>query len=145
MAKSPEPAVPASEDVVPDPFSAKNAVVLTALSFRGTPYRNGGAGPDGFDCSGFTQYVFGQVGWRLPRETRDQFRVGTKVRKDKQEAGDLVFFTTVAPGASHVGIALDGDRFIHAPSSTGVVRIESVSATYWSRRLVGIRRITADD
>ena len=118
------------------------ALVGTALSLRGTPYRNGGADPQGFDCSGFTQYVFAQYGVPLPREVRDQFDRGKSVKAgDELAAGDLLFFTTVAPGPTHVGIAIGGDQFVHAPSSTGVVRVERLSASYWSARYLGARRI----
>ena len=116
----------------------------TALALRGAPYRNGGSGPGGFDCSGFTQYVFGQHGLSLPRDVKDQFAVGTQVRQRDISAGDLLFFSTVAPGASHVGIALDGEAFVHAPSSKGVVRVERLDAAYWSRRFVGARRFSSD-
>jgi cell wall-associated NlpC family hydrolase len=112
----------------------------TALSLRGAPYRNGGATPDGFDCSGFVQYVFGRHGLTMPRETREQFRVGRGVSRAQLAPGDLVFFTTVAPGASHVGIVIDRDQFVHAPSTRGVVRIERLSADYWDRRFIGARR-----
>jgi len=118
------------------------ALVGTALSLRGTPYRNGGADPQGFDCSGFTQYVFAQFGVPLPREVRDQFEQGKLVKAgDELAAGDLLFFTTVAPGPTHVGIAIGGDQFVHAPSSTGVVRVERLSASYWATRYLGARRI----
>ena len=66
----------------------------TALALRGAPYRNGGTSPDGFDCSGFVQYVFGQHGLTMPRETREQFRVGRSIRRNDLAPGDLVFFTT---------------------------------------------------
>ena len=112
----------------------------TALALRGAPYRNGGATPEGFDCSGFVQYVFGRHGLAMPRETREQFRVGRAVGRDQLAPGDLVFFTTVAPGASHVGIVIDRDQFVHAPSTRGVVRVERLSATYWNERYVGARR-----
>jgi cell wall-associated NlpC family hydrolase len=121
-----------------------DAIVSTALDLRGTPYRNGGSDTTGFDCSGFTQYVFAQSGIALPREVRDQFQAGAEVDPDALEAGDLIFFTTTAPGASHVAIALGGDQFVHAPSSTGVVRVERLSAKYWSQRFVGVRRVVAN-
>lgn len=120
-------------------------LVREALDLRGTPYRNGGSDPAGFDCSGFTQWVFSRVGLRLPRETREQFQVGTNVPTGTQQVGDLIFFTTTARGASHVGISLGDDMFVHAPSSRGVVRVESLSGAYWSKRVVGIRRLTADE
>src|SRR5947209_2215009 len=117
------------------------ALTSTALSLRGAPYRNGGTDPKGFDCSGFTQYVFGLYGISLPREVRDQFRLGSSVSSDQLVAGDLLFFATTDPGASHVAIAIGGDEFIHAPSSTGVVRVERLRSTYWSARFLGARRV----
>jgi cell wall-associated NlpC family hydrolase len=133
----PSAAPSSSSSTVPQPA----AVVGTALGLRGTPYRNGGADPGGFDCSGFTQYVFAQHGVSLPREVRDQFQAGTPVGRRRLTPGDLVFFTTTEPGASHVGIAIGRDEFVHAPSSAGVVRVERVTASYWSRRFVGARRV----
>ena len=117
------------------------ALVGTALSLRGVPYRDGGADPHGFDCSGFTQYVFSQYGVALPRGVRDQFRIGKEVRPQDLEPGDIVFFSTTAPGPSHVAIAIGGDEFVHAPSSTGVVRVEHLSSSYWAPRFLGARRL----
>jgi cell wall-associated NlpC family hydrolase len=118
-----------------------DAVVETALALRGTPYRDGGDGPGGFDCSGFTQYVFAQHGVSIPRGVREQFATGRHIKRDELEAGDLIFFTTTVRGASHVGIAVGGDEFVHAPSSAGVVRFEHLSSSYWSARFVGARRV----
>jgi hypothetical protein len=117
------------------------ALTGTALALRGTRYRDGGIDPSGFDCSGFTQYVFGQHGIALPRDVKDQFGVGKPVKPTEIAPGDLIFFSTVAPGASHVAIALGGDEFVHAPSSAGVVRVERLASTYWSQRFVGARRL----
>ena len=125
----------------PDEAIDSYALVGTALSLRGTPYRNGGIDPNGFDCSGFTRYVFAKYGVALAREVRDQFQQGKSVKNGEVAPGDLLFFTTVAPGATHVGIAIGGDQFVHAPSSTGVVRVERLSASYWSARYLGARRI----
>jgi cell wall-associated NlpC family hydrolase len=119
-------------------------IVDTALQLRGTPYRDGGSTPQGFDCSGFTQWVFAQHGLRLPREVRDQFTVGQSIDSRTLQPGDLLFFATTGSGASHVAIALGGDRFVHAPSSNGVVRVEQLTLPYWSRRFLGVRRILAD-
>lgn len=113
----------------------------TALSLRGAPYRNGGVSPDGFDCSGFVRYVYQQHGVAMPREVREQFKVGKQIDRDRLEAGDLVFFSTVAPGASHVGIVIGGDQFVHAPSEKGVVRVESLSQQYWASRFIGAKRV----
>jgi cell wall-associated NlpC family hydrolase len=118
------------------------AVTGTALALRGAPYLNGGTDPRrGFDCSGFTQYVFAQHGLGLPRDVRDQFRQGTAVKPEDVKAGDLLFFSTTAAGPTHVGIAIGGDGFIHAPSSTGVVRVERLTSPYWSQRFLAARRI----
>lgn len=114
----------------------------TALSLRGVPYRNGGDDTKGFDCSGLVWYVFGQHGIALPRTVTEQFTAGTNVAAVELREGDLVFFTTTAPGASHVGIVVGGDSFVHAPTSSGVVRVEHLGAAYWSTRFVGARRIT---
>ena len=117
------------------------ALTSTALSLRGTPYRDGGSDPSGFDCSGFTQYVFAQHGVALPREVRDQFRQGKSIKPEDLAAGDIIFFTTTAPGPTHVGIAIGGDQFVHAPSTTGVVRVERLGSSYWSARYLGARRL----
>ncbi len=116
-------------------------VAGTALALRGIRYRNGGADPTGFDCSGLVQYVYEQNGLAMPRTVTELFRVGREVHGSQFEPGDLVFFTTLSPGASHVGIAIGGDEFVHAPSSTGEVRVERMSAPYWVTRFVGARRV----
>jgi len=117
-----------------------------ALRLRGVPYRNGGSDPSGFDCSGFVWYVFDQNGVRLPRTVSEQFRAGSEVDARDLRAGDLVFFDTISTGvrhvATHVGIVIGGDEFVHAPSSTGDVRVERMASTYWAPRFVGARRIT---
>lgn len=130
-------------DELPLKALAPNALVDIALGLRGAPYRNAGTDPSGFDCSGFTQYVFSQYGLALPRSVRDQYDSGVSVGSGDVTPGDLIFFSTVAPGPSHVGIVIDGDRFIHAPSSRGVVRVEHLSARYWSDRFVGVRRVSS--
>lgn len=116
-------------------------VVVTALGFRGVPYVHGGTDPSGFDCSGFVQYVFARHGTQLPREAHDQYRVGQRVDVHEVKAGDLLFFQTVSPGASHVGVAIGDRQFVHAPSSRGVVRVERYDSAYWASRLVGARRV----
>ncbi len=117
------------------------AVVSTALELRGTPYRNGGTTPVGFDCSGFTQFVSAQFGVRLPREVRDQYSFGEDVALQDIQPGDLLFFATTSSGPSHVGIAIGERRFVHAPSSRGVVRVEGLDIEYWARRFIGVRRL----
>jgi cell wall-associated NlpC family hydrolase len=103
--------------------------------------RNGGSDPTGFDCSGLVQWVFAQHGIRMPREAHQQFTLGTAVDRGEVRPGDLLFFETVSDGASHVGLAIGGDRFVHAPNSRGVVRVERFTANYWAAHFVGARRL----
>jgi cell wall-associated NlpC family hydrolase len=135
------PAAPSSSSSRPRSGFDGYALAGTALSFRGTPYRNGGTDPNGFDCSGFTQFVFAQYGLSLPREVREQYRLGKSVKPQDLAAGDILFFTTTDPGPSHVAIAIGGDQFVHAPSSAGVVRVEHLTSSYWSPRYLGARRL----
>ena len=113
----------------------------TALSLRGAPYKNGGITPDGFDCSGFVRYVYQQHGLAMPREVREQYKVGTQISRDDLEPGDLVFYNTLNRPYSHVGIYIGDGRFIHAPRTGAAVRTESMDSAYWSRRWNGARRI----
>jgi cell wall-associated NlpC family hydrolase len=143
------PVPPATRDEpapapAPGTLPLTSELVATALALRGTPYRNGGSEPSGgFDCSGLVQWVFAQHGRALPRETREQYEAGKKIDEDEVQPGDLVFFETVSKGPSHVGIALGAGEFVHAPSSRGVVRVESYKKTdYWADRWLGARRIT---
>ena len=121
---------------------APSALIQTALSLEGVPYQWGGDQPGtGFDCSGFVQYVLAQHQIVAPRTAAEQFTLGTQVELEHIRAGDLVFFSTVAPGASHVGLAVSSEEFVHAPAASGVVRVERVRAPYWRARYVGARRI----
>jgi cell wall-associated NlpC family hydrolase len=141
-ASSSAPAGPEASDAAP----LVPAVVATALTLRGIEYRNGGSEPSrGLDCSGLVQWVFAQHGTPLPREVRDQYTVGRAIDEDAVRPGDLVFFRTVTRGPSHVGIALGGGEFVHAPSSRGVVRVERYTSGYWAARWVGARRIGEAD
>lgn len=121
---------------------SSDALLQTALTLQGVPYRWGGDNPvTGFDCSGFVRYVLAQHQMPAPRTALEQFRLGTRVNLNDVRAGDLVFFSTVAPGASHVGLAISSEEFVHAPAASGVVRTERVHAAYWQSRFVGARRI----
>lgn len=137
-------AVAAPETLVLPPSpgaSAGSAIVRTAESLLGAPYREGGALPDGFDCSGLVSYVFARHGIAVPRDVRRQATTGLSVSLTDIRPGDLVFFTTTASGPTHVGIAIGDGRFIHAPKTGGVVRVESLAAAYWAARLLGARRL----
>jgi cell wall-associated NlpC family hydrolase len=116
-------------------------IATAALRLQGVPYRSGGSDLRGFDCSGLVQYVLAQYGLAMPRVVRDQYDVGTRVRLDELEPGDLVFFTTEGRHVSHVGIAIGGDRFVHAPNARGTVRVDSLATGYWGERVAGARRL----
>ncbi len=118
-------------------------IVRTALALQGAPYLTGGVAPGGFDCSGFTQYVFAQHGVRLPRTAAEQYRDGRPVNPDRLQPGDLVFFTTIAPGPSHVGLAIGEGQFVHAPTRGSHVRVDELDARYWRQRFLGVRRYVA--
>ena len=120
-----------------------SGVALQALAHLGAPYRVAGLSPQtGFDCSGFVAYAYREgAGLELPSNTFDLSRVGEPVERTALRPGDLVFYNTQRREYSHVGIYLGEDRFIHAPSSGGEVRVESLRANYWLRRYNGARRV----
>lgn len=116
--------------------SKAQMVITEAKKYIGTPYLWGGNTPAGFDCSGFSKYVFEKVGISLPRTAATQFS-GLKA-VSSPSPGDLVFFTTYAPGPSHLGIYIGDNKFIHAGSSTGVT-ITDMNNPYWKPRYLGAR------
>lgn len=115
------------------------SIVSFARQFVGKPYVWAGCSPKGFDCSGFTCYVFSQFGVNLPHAANLQFKKGVKVTQLK--AGDLVFFSTYEPGPSHVGIYIGNNQFIHSSSGAGKVCITSMDASYYTSRYLGARRV----
>lgn len=123
--------------------STGESIVRTASRFRGVRYRWGGSSRSGFDCSGFTRYVFRhRAGIELPHSASAQFRRGTPVPRNQLKPGDLVFFQTYRRGASHVGIYIGNGKFIHASSAGGRVRIDSLNEGYYRQRYLGARRVT---
>jgi len=122
---------------------AQRDVVRRALGYVGVPYHYGGDSAEtGFDCSGLVWRVYRQAaGIRLPRDSYGISRKGIAVASRKLQPGDLVFFNTQRRPYSHVGIYLGKDRFVHAPSSGGVVSVARISNRYWSQRFNGGRRI----
>ncbi len=120
-------------------------LVREARAYLGTPYRWGGEEPGGFDCSGFIVYLLDKLGYPLPSGVRTASqlyrRLGRAVSYEGLRPGDLVFFTTYKPGASHVGIYLGGGKFIHSSSARSKVTISDLSRGYYRRRFVGARRL----
>jgi cell wall-associated NlpC family hydrolase len=118
-------------------------VLINALSLTGIKYKYGGSSPStGFDCSGFVRYVFqNAANLTLPPTARAISQIGKTVKKDELQPGDLVFFNTLKSTFSHVGIYIGDNKFIHAPSTGKVVRVESMDDSYWARRFNGGQRL----
>lgn len=115
-------------------------MVDSATAMIGQPYHWGGAAPGGFDCSGLVYYAAAGAGLHLPRTAREQEDFGSPIARTQVRAGDLVFMH-LKRKELHVGIALDGTRFIHAPSTGGHVRIDSLDSPPYSEGFVGARRV----
>ncbi len=123
-------------------------LVVSAMNFLGVRYRRGGSSADdGFDCSGFTRHVFEtSLGFVLPRRADQQASIAglTQIARSELRPGDLVFFNTMKRAFSHVGIYIGEGKFIHAPRSGGLVRIEAIDDRYWRKRFDGARRAALD-
>lgn len=123
-------------------YRRSDNLLRSALSCRGVPYVRGGTGRGGFDCSGFTQYVYARQGVYLPRTAADQAGVGTRISRSDLRPGDLVFFAgTYKRGISHVGIYLGNGNFIHAPRSGTTVRVDDLDSSYYRSHWAFGRRI----
>ena len=110
-----------------------NAIVSYAYNFIGTPYVYGATGPDAFDCSGFTSYVYANAaGINITRTTYSQMGVGTPVSYDQLQPGDLVF----TYGGDHVGIYVGGGQYIHAPQPGDSVKVGNITSFYCARRVL---------
>lgn len=121
-------------------------IVMMSFSLVDTGYRFGGANPEaGLDCSGMVSYLVEQVsGLRLPHNAAEIAARTRPVSRGGLRPGDLVFFDTLNRPYSHMGIYLGNDRFIHAPSSRGRVRLESLASSYFARRYNGARTLLPD-
>ncbi|HUQ23111.1 MAG TPA: NlpC/P60 family protein [Gaiellaceae bacterium] len=131
-------AAPSVESALaPAPAARYGGVVGVAMQFLGVPYVWGGASPSGFDCSGLIMYAYSQVGVSLPHHAASQYGMGVAVSRDQLQPGDLVFFN----GLGHAGIYIGGGQFIHAPHSGDVVKISSLSDSWYAATWVGARRL----
>jgi len=124
----------------PTQTSKASAIIATGKKYIGVNYVYGGTTPSGFDCSGFTQYVFAKNGVSLPRVSRDQYQGGSSVSLSNLRAGDLVFFSFGKNGVvDHVGIFVGNGQFINASSSKGVTIY--TLGPYWQSVFVGAKRV----
>lgn len=148
--KSPSVAVSAPVRAIPSvtPSDSSqilgNDVVFQAFSLVGTPYRWGGSSPDtGFDCSGLIQYVYREAaGMDLPRTTSDLYNLKvTRPSESTLAPGDLVLFAMNGGRVNHAGIYIGEGRFLHAPSTGGVVRVDELESSFWQRTFKGARRV----
>lgn len=123
------------------PVHSEAATVAQEL--LGSPYRYGGAGPQGFDCSGLVHYAYGRAGASVPRTTRALYRRATPINPRTIRPGDLLFFQ-IGGRISHVGIYAGDGRFIHAPSSGKSVTFAQLDSPYWRDHLIAAGRLEAD-
>lgn len=116
-------------------------LITTAKQYVGTSYAWGGTSPSGFDCSGYINYVFNELGVSIPRTVSDIWNSAQPI--EQLSIGDLVFFETYKKGPSHMGIYLGNHNFIHASESKGV-SIASMDIDYWQQRYLGAKRIVVE-
>lgn len=138
-----EPPTAETDESVPVVLSKTDSLILMAESLLGVPYRFAGKQPNGFDCSGFTRYVYRQVGTPIAASARNQFNQGIAISADQSQPGDLIFFASGSK-VSHVGIVSNREAektyFIHASTSRGVVT-DCLEDPYFQQRLAGLRRM----
>lgn len=118
-------------------------IVDYAMGFVGSPYVYGGSSPKGFDCSGFTSYVYKHFGYKLNRSASGQLSNGVSVSKSQLQPGDLVMFKRGSSNkrASHVGLYIGGGKFVHASTAKVGVIVSSLNSDYYTTGFVGARRI----
>lgn len=121
--------------------SNNGSLIQTAMSLRGTRYSRGGTSRGGFDCSGFTRYVFAKYGVSLPHSSAAQSKLGNPVAKSELKEGDLVFFNCNGRGISHVGIYVGSGEFVHAARYGRGVRVDSLNSSYYSSHYRWARRV----
>lgn len=126
----------------PDTPSSSSSIVSYAKSFLGCSYVYGAAGPNSFDCSGFTKYVYAHFGKSIPRSSASQYASCTKISKSSLRAGDLVFFSNSSSGGSvgHVAIYMGNGQIIHAANSSRGVCTDSLNSSYYTSHYIGAGR-----
>ncbi len=130
------------DDTAAPASSAGQQVVDYAKQYLGTPYVYGGNGPNGFDCSGFTKFIYKHFGYTLNRTATDQLSNGVSISRSELQPGDLVFFKyNTSKPVSHVGIYIGGGQFIHASTNTYTVKIDNLTSGHYDRVYVYGRRV----
>jgi cell wall-associated NlpC family hydrolase len=129
----------------PTSVRASNETAAKAIDYAkemlGKPYKYAGDTPEGFDCSGLVKYSYARAGISMPRDTQSQRRIAMLVSVHSMREGDLLFFDQEGKKSSHVGMYLGKGRFIHAPSSGGKVRTDSINSEFWKKHFVEARRV----
>lgn len=143
ISSKPAKPIPSLANIKAD--GAGREIVMYALGLLETHYQFGGSNPEaGLDCSGLVMLVYkNALGVNLPRSAADIASVARPIAKEQLQAGDLVFFKTSSQSFSHIGIYLGDNKFIHAPSTNGKVRIESLANSYFAPRFEGGRTLMA--
>jgi cell wall-associated NlpC family hydrolase len=133
-----EAALPAEKRDAPGrpKLSSKDRMMRVALKMRGKPYRYTGASPQGFDASGLVYYSHLQVGLNVPRSFRKQFHKSRPVRRERLRPGDLVFFSLGTSNATHVGIYLGVDKFVHVPPMYDRVILSDMNTAFWKENFI---------
>ncbi len=119
------------------PGTKRYSIVKTAEKYLGVRYRFGGSDPTGFDCSGYSSYVYKKHGLLIPHSAQQQFANGKRIGIKKAKPGDLVFFRTSGWKISHVAIYMGDYKFIHAPSRGKHVSYDDIRKEYWRKRYAG--------
>lgn len=137
------------EQVQPAALISHDDMVLVALSLIGTPYKYGGSDPDsGFDCSGLVKYILGLSSpITLPRSTDEIYRMGGRaITLEELKAGDLLFFRIgKSKKVNHVAVYIGENRFVHAPSTGNLVRVDKLGGKYWMRYFLGAKRVLPEN
>ncbi len=138
----PQESTPRIETPIEQQSTPAKLMIDSATAMIGQPYRFGGAAPGGFDCSGLVFYAAANAGIRMPRTAADQLQFGVPIGRAELQAGDLVFMH-LSSKELHVAIALDPQLFVHAPSSGGRVRVDSLLAQPYAKGFIAARRVVS--
>jgi cell wall-associated NlpC family hydrolase len=133
---------PMSDRSVSSSGTSCGDIVQVAMAYKGSRYSRGGMTSRGFDCSGFVKFLYKSKGISLPHSSSAQFGCGQSISRSELQPGDVVFFAgTYRPGISHVGLYIGDNKFIHASTSRGGVRVDDLSSAYYSSKFAGAKRI----